>query len=43
MALREFDACLKLDVAKEVMPYNTYKYEDFNMGACSIQDVLDVL
>ena len=43
MALREFGKCFKLDVSKEVMPYSVYTYGHINMGACSIQDALDVL
>ena len=42
MALREFGKCFKSD-AKEIMPYNMYTSENVNMGACSIQDALDVL
>ena len=43
MALREFGKCFKLDVNKEVMPYNVYTYENVSMGACSIQSALDIL
>ena len=43
MALRDFGKCFKLDVAKEVMPYNAYTYENVTMGACSIQPALDIL
>ena len=43
MALIEFGKCFKLDVNKEVMPYNVYTYEHVNMGACSIQSALDTL
>ena len=43
MALREFGKCFKLDVSKEVMPYNVYTYENVSMGACSIQSALDIL
>ena len=43
MALREFGKCFKLDVPKEVVPYNVYNYENESMGACSTQGALDVL
>ena len=43
MALRAFGKCFKLDVSKEVMPYSIYTYENISLGACSIQDALDVL
>ena len=43
MALRYFGKCFKLDVSKEVMPYNVYTYENVTMGACSIQPALDIL
>ena len=43
MALREFGKCFRLDVSKEVMPYNVYTYGNVTMGACSIQSALDVL
>ena len=43
MPLREFGKCFKLDVNKEVMPYNVYTYENVSMGACSIQSALDIL
>ena len=43
MPLRDVGKCFKLDVNKEVMPYNVYTYENVNMGACSIQSALDIL
>ena len=43
MPLRDFGKCFKLDVNKEVMPYGVYTYENVNMGACRIQDALDIL
>ena len=43
MPLRYFGKCFKLDVSKEVMPYNVYTYENVTMGACSIQSALDIL
>ena len=43
MALRDFGKCFRLDVPKEVMPYNAYTYENVTMGACSIQSALDIL
>ena len=43
MSLRDFGKCFKLDVNKEVMPYNVYTYGNVNMGACSIQSALDIL
>ena len=42
-ALSEFGKCFKLDVSKEVMPYNTYFNENVKMGAASIQSALDIL
>ena len=43
MPLRDVGKCFKLDVNKEVMPYNVYTYENVNMGACLIQSALDIL
>ena len=43
MPLRYFGTCFKLDVSKEVMPYNVYTYEHVTMGACSIQSALGIL
>ena len=43
MALKASGKCFKLKVPTEVMPYNVYTYENVSMGACSIQDALDVL
>ena len=43
MALRELGKRFKLEVSKEGMTYNAYTYENVSMGACSIQDALDVL
>ena len=43
MALHEFGKCFKLDCHKEVMPYAIYTYENVSLGACRIQDVLNVL
>ena len=43
MALRELGKCFKLDVSKEVIPYNVYTYGNVTMGACSIQSALDIL
>ena len=43
MAFREFGGCFKLDCHKEVMPYDIYTYEHVSMGACRIQDAIDVL
>ena len=43
MPSRGFGKCFKLDVNKEVMPYNVYTYGNVSMGACSIQSALDVL
>ena len=43
MALREFCKSFKLDVSREVMPYNVYTYGNVIMGACSIQSALDIL
>ena len=43
MPLRDFGKCFKLDVSKEVMPYNVYTHENVSMGGCRIQDALDIL
>ena len=43
MPLRDFGKCFKLDVSKEVMPYNVYTCENVTMGACSIQSALGIL
>ena len=43
MPLRDVGKCFKLDVNKEVMPYGVYTYEIVSMGACRIQDALDIL
>ena len=43
MQLRDVGECFELDVSKEVMPYNAYTYENVSMGACRIQDALDIL
>ena len=43
MTLRDFGICFKLDVNKEVMPYNAYTYEHASMGACSTQSALYIL
>ena len=43
MPLRYFGKRFKLDVSKEVMPYNAYTCEHVTMGACRIQDALDIL
>ena len=43
MALREFGKCFNLDCHKEVMPYGVYTYENVEMGACRIQDAIDIL
>ena len=43
MPLRSFGKCFKLDVSKEVMPYNVYTYGNVTMGACSIQSALGSL
>ena len=43
MALREFGECFELDCHKEVMSYEIYTYENVSMGACRIQDAIDVL
>ena len=43
IALRQFGKCFKLEVSTEVMPYSVYTYENVSMGACSVQDALDVL
>ena len=40
MPLRGFGDCFKLDVSKEVMPYNIHTYES---GICRSQYALDVL
>ena len=43
MPLRDFGKCFKLDVSNKVMPYNVYTYGHVSMGACRIQDALDIL
>ena len=43
MPLRDLGKCFKLDCHKEAMPYNNYTYENVTMGACRIQDALDIL
>ena len=43
MALREFGKCVKLDVSKQIMPYNIYTYENVSRGTASVQDALEVL
>ena len=40
--LRDFGKCFKLDVSKEIMPYNVYTYENVTMGACRVKDALDI-
>ena len=42
MPSRDFGDCFKLDVSKEVVPYNTYTYGNVKMGAVSIQSALDI-
>ena len=43
MPLRGFGDCFKLDISKEVMPYNIHTYDNVNLGVCRIQDAIDVL
>ena len=43
MPLRGFGDCFKLDVSKEVMPYNMYNYEHVSNGSASVQSALDIL
>ena len=43
MILVEFGECFELDCHKEVMSYEIYTYENVSMGACRIQDAIDVL
>ena len=43
MPLRDLGKCFKLDASKEVIPYNVYTCENVSMGACRIQDALDIL
>ena len=42
MPLRDFGKSFKLDVSKEVVPYNVYTYENVTVGACRIQDALEI-
>ena len=42
MALREFGDCSKPECHKEVMPYEICTYANVSMGACCIQDAIDV-
>ena len=43
MALREFGKCFNLDCHKEVMPYGIYTHQNDDIGACCVQDALDIL
>ena len=43
MPLRGFGDCFKLDVSKEVRPYEIYTYENVGNGSASIQSALDLL
>ena len=43
MALREFGKCFNLDCHKEVMLYGMYTHQNVDMGACCVQDALDIL
>ena len=43
MALSKFGKCFNLSCHKEVMPYNTYTYDNVSKCYSSIQSALDVL
>ena len=43
MPLRDFGKCFNLDCHKEVMPYGVYTHQNVEMGACRIQDALDII
>ena len=43
MPLRDFGKCFNLDCHKEVMPYGIYTHQNVEMGACRIQDALDII
>ena len=43
MPLRGFGDCFKLDVSKEVMPYEIYIYGNVSNCSASIQSALDIL
>ena len=43
MPLRDFGKCFNLDCHNEVMPYGVYTHQNVEMGACRIQDALDIL
>ena len=42
MPLRDFGKCFNLGRHKDVMPYGVYTHQIVNMGACCIQDALDI-
>ena len=42
LPLRDFGKCFNLGCHKEVMPYGVYTHQNVNMGACCIQDALDI-
>ena len=42
MPLRDFGKCFNLDCHKEVMPYGVYTHQNVDMGACCVQDALDL-
>ena len=41
--MRYFGKCFNLDCHKEVMPYGVYTHQDVDMGACCVQDALDII
>ena len=43
MPLRGFCDCFKLDVSKQVRPYDIYTYENVGNGSASIKSALDIL
>ena len=43
MALRGSGKCFNLDCRREVMPYCIYTHQNVDMGACCVQDALDIL
>ena len=43
MALSEFGECFKLDIKKEIMPYELYTEDNLNREYVSITDAIDVI
>ena len=43
LPLRDFGKCFNLGCHSEVMPYGVYTHQHVDMGACCVQDALDIL